>query len=115
MLGLKFENCNAFGLLVKFHGCTLDHSSFYETKMNQTVFSSCQLHGVDFTEAELKDTNFSNSDLRDAIFDGTNLENSDFRNTSNFTLDPERNNLKKSKFLRGDLAGLLSKYKIEIE
>ena len=38
MLGLHFENCNQFGLSFSFENCSLNHSSFYKTKIRKTVF-----------------------------------------------------------------------------
>lgn len=35
MLGLHFENCNEFGLSFIFENCSLDHSSFYRTKIKK--------------------------------------------------------------------------------
>jgi len=44
MLGLRFENCNDFGLAFTFNNCKLDHSSFYKLKLKKTSFKirSCK-------------------------------------------------------------------------
>src|SRR4051812_1582868 len=49
MLGIRFEDCNQFGLSISFDRCILDHSSFYKVRLRETTFRSCQLHEVDFT------------------------------------------------------------------
>jgi fluoroquinolone resistance protein len=53
MLGLRFSDCNAFGLSLAFDGCQLNHSSFYKTNITNTLFKNTQLHEVDFVETGL--------------------------------------------------------------
>ena len=115
MLGLRFENCNAFGLSFSFDNCQLNHSSFYKTKIKRTVFKNSQLHEVDFTACDLTNTLFDNCDLKGAIFENTNIEKADFRTSCNYSLDPEINRIKKAKFSISGVSGLLDKYDIEIE
>lgn len=43
MLGLRFENCNDFGLAFSFGNCKLDHSSFYKLKLKKMDFKNSQL------------------------------------------------------------------------
>jgi hypothetical protein len=43
-----------------------------------------------------------------------NLEKTDFRSSFNYSIDPEVNRIKKAKFDRAGLAGLLDKYDLEI-
>jgi fluoroquinolone resistance protein len=50
-----------------------------------------------------------------AIFDNTILEKADFRTSFNYSINPERNKMKKSKFSTAGIAGLLDKYDIEVE
>jgi uncharacterized protein YjbI with pentapeptide repeats len=115
MLGLLFDKCNPFGLTFIFENCHLNHSSFYKLKIHQTHFKDCQLQEVDFSETELKGSKFENCNLLNAIFDRTNLMSSDFRTSYNFSIDPEKNLLKKAKFSMSGIGGLLLKYEIEIE
>ena len=35
MLGLRFDQCNTLGLAVGFDQCSLNHSSFYKTKLKR--------------------------------------------------------------------------------
>jgi uncharacterized protein YjbI with pentapeptide repeats len=76
---------------------------------------NCTLHEVDFTEADLSASTFDNCDLLNASFDKTILEKADFRTSYNYIIDPENNRIKKAKFSRNGIAGLLNKYDIEIE
>ena len=115
MLGLHFEDCNEFALTFKFDSCTLDHSSFYKTRIIKTIFKDSRLTEVDFSECELTDSAFLNCDLSGAIFDSTNLEKVDFLTSYNYSLDPDKNKLKKTKFSSNGLPGLLTKYDIIIE
>lgn len=115
MLGLRFDTCHEFGLSFSFEGCQLGQSSFFKTKIKKTIFKNTQMRETDFAEADLTEASFENCDLAQAIFDHTILEKADFRTAYNFTIDPEINRVKKAKFSRTGIAGLLDKYEIEID
>ena len=74
-----------------------------------------QLQGVDFVQSELKNSMIVNCDLLDAIFDNTNMEKADFRDSRNYNIDPEINNVKHAKFSMPDVIGLLNKYNLKID
>lgn len=84
-------------------------------KVRKTTFENCQLHETDFTETDLTGSVFALCDLKDAVFDNAILEKVDFRTAIHYTLDPDRNNIKKAKFSAAGVIGLLSKYDISIE
>lgn len=90
-------------------------SSFFKLKMKSTRFENCNLQEADFTQSDLSGSVFENCDLQKAIFDNTNLERVDFRTSFNYVIDPDKNRIKKAKFSRTDVFGLLEKYDIEIE
>jgi fluoroquinolone resistance protein len=115
LLGLRFDAANQFGLSLSFENCTLNHSSFYKCRLPKIKMEGCQLQEVDFSEADLSEGVFTGCDLMHATFDQTNLEKADFRTASNFSIDPENNKLKKAKFSANGLAGLLSKYQLQID
>jgi fluoroquinolone resistance protein len=115
MLGLRFENCNDFLFEIHVDSCTHNLSSFYKLKLKKMRLKNCTLHEVDFTEADLSASTFDNCDLLNASFDKTILEKADFRTSYNYIIDPENNRIKKAKFSRNGIAGLLNKYDIEIE
>jgi fluoroquinolone resistance protein len=123
MLGLNFGGCDPFGLVVYFDTCILNHSSFSDiiapikkrVKLKQTVFKNSLLHEVDFTECDLTAAVFDNCDLTRTIFDRTILEKADFRSSFNYSIDPESNRIKKAKFSRSGIVGLLEKYDLEID
>lgn len=115
MLGVQFNNCNEFGFTVSFDGCLLDNASFYKLKLKKTTFKNCSLVNVDFAECDLTAASFENSNLQDAMFDNTIIEKADFTTAYNYTIDLAMNRIKKARFCKDGLAGLLSKYDIVIE
>ena len=70
---------------------------------------------MDFTEADLNNSVFDKCDLLNSKFDVTVLEGTDFRTAFNYSIDPEKNKIKKAKFSASGISGLLDKYDIEIE
>ncbi|MDD5765134.1 MAG: pentapeptide repeat-containing protein [Candidatus Marinimicrobia bacterium] len=115
LLGVHFDDCNDFLLSVSFKNCLLKLSTFYKLKLKMTKFDNCNLQETDFSETDLTGSVFTNCDLQKAMFDRTNLEKVDFRSAFSYSIDPEKNRIKKAKFSRMDIAGLLDKYDIEIE
>ena len=115
MLGLRFDNCSAFGLSFSFDTCQLNNSSFYKTKIKKTSFKNSQLQETDFTEADLTNSVFDNCNLLQAIFDHTMLEKADFRTSFNYSIDPEINRIKQARFSISEIAGLLNKSDIHIK
>lgn len=115
LLGLHFADCSPFGITLSFTACKLEHASFYNLKIPGTTFHGCDLHEADLSGADLSSTVFSDCDLTGAIFDGTNIEKADLRTAHNYIIDPENNRIKRAKFSVPAVAGLLSKYNIEID
>lgn len=115
LLGLHFENCNEFLFAAQFENCILNLSSFYKLKLKKQMFIRCTMHEVDLTGADLAGAAFNNCDLSRAKFENTNLEKADFRTSWNYSIDPGMNKIKKAKFSRQGIAGLLDQYDIEIE
>ena len=115
MMGLRFEDCNQFLLTVSFTGCLLNLSTFHKVKLKNTRFTNCSLQEVDFTETDLTATEFDVCNLLHAVFDNSILEKADLRTAINFSIDPERNKLKKAKFSATALSGLLHKYDLIIQ
>lgn len=115
MLGLRFDQCHAIGLSVKFVKCFLNHASFQKCRIRKTKFMDCQLEGVDFTGADLTAALFDKCKLQDAVFENTLLEMADLRSSFGIRLDPETNHLRKARFSLQELPGLLSKYDLIID
>lgn len=115
LLGLHFDDCSDFILTVYFENCILKLSSFYKLPLRKTKFIKCNLQDVDFTEANLCEALFEDCDLQHAIFEYTKLENADFYTSWYYSIDPDRNKLKKARFSKAGVVGLLDKYDLKIE
>jgi fluoroquinolone resistance protein len=115
LLGLHFEDCNQFGLSASFEKCNLNFSSFFKAKMKKTRFTNCTLNETDFTQSDFSESIFTECDFAKARFENTALEKADFRTAFNYSIDPERNRIKKAKFSLPWVVGLLDGYAIEIE
>jgi fluoroquinolone resistance protein len=115
LLGLHFEDCNQFGLAATFEDCILNLASFYKVNLKSFGFTNCSLIETDFTQSDLRGIIFEKCNFAGAIFDHTNLEKDDFSTSFNFSIDPEKNKIKKAKFSITGIIGLLDKYDIIIE
>jgi uncharacterized protein YjbI with pentapeptide repeats len=114
LLGVDFSKCNDFLFSVTFQECILELASFAELKIKKTTFRASNLREVDFTTTDLENSVFDDCDLQRAIFQQTNLEKVDFSSAYNYTIDPTLNRIKKAKFSRSEIHGLLNKYDIKI-
>jgi uncharacterized protein YjbI with pentapeptide repeats len=114
MQGLHFEACNPFLFEVSFERCSLNLSSFYQVKTKGTSFLHCNLQEVDFTEAHFPKAIFDECDLSGALFDHSNLIEADFRTAHSYEINPSINQLKKAKFSRDGLEGLVQSFGINI-
>ena len=114
LLGLHFNTCKDFLFSVSFKNCVLNISSFYKLKLKKTIFDSTKLEEIDFTEADLSGSVFKNCDLTKTVFDNTILQKVDFRTARNYSINPNKNNIKKAKFSLPEIVGLLDTYDIEI-
>lgn len=115
LLGVNFASADPFLFETYFENCHMQLVSFYKMKLKNTKFINCQLQDADFAEADLTNASFRECDLNKAVFDSTILEKADLRTAHNYAIDPERNRLKKAKFSRDGLHGLLHKYNIDID
>ncbi|NDV17173.1 pentapeptide repeat-containing protein [Muricauda sp. TY007] len=114
MVGLQFETCNQLLLSLNFVGCNLSVASFIGMHLPSIQFNDCKLHQTDFSEAHLKQAEFSGCDLENTLFENTNLEQADFTSALNFNIDPSINQLRKTRFSRDGLIGLLKKYDLVV-
>ncbi|WP_195209351.1 MULTISPECIES: pentapeptide repeat-containing protein [Bacteroides] len=114
MTGINFTLSNRFGLSVEFRNCLLSYALFTEMKLKGTRFTRCDLQNADFMETQLPEAKFTECDLCYASFHHTNLEKADFSTARNYTLNPAANRLKKARFSRYGLEGLLTGLGIEV-
>jgi len=114
LAGARFDLCRDFGLSFRFVNSALNYASFHNKVVRKTVFSQCSLQGTDFTDADLSESVFDQCDFSGAQFDRTTLEKADLSTSRNIVLLPENNKIKKAKFSRDNIEGLLAKYDLEI-
>lgn len=115
LIGVRFEDLNDSLISFRFQNCQLDYASFFALRTKNTIFKDCSCMGTDFTETDLTGASFSGSNLGKAIFEQTILDKVNFSEAHDFTIDPERNSLKKTRFSKDGLLGLLKKYDIVVE
>jgi uncharacterized protein YjbI with pentapeptide repeats len=100
---------------VEFKDCVLDYAKFYTLKLKGTTFSNCSLIAVDFMNSDLTEVVFDNCDLHKSVFVDAVANKADFTTSYNFSIDPEKNKLKKARFSEAGLKGLLDKYDIIVK
>jgi uncharacterized protein YjbI with pentapeptide repeats len=107
LLGLRFDQCHAFLLELAFDTCILDLGSFHGLRLRKTVFRNCRLRETDLSGADLSGASFAGCDLGGAVFDRTVLEGADLRTAHHYSIDPAKNRIRKARFSRDGLEGLL--------
>jgi len=115
LLGMRFDQADDFLFSVSFDHCFLNHSSFYKKKLKGSQFLYCKMEEVEFSEADLSFSVWDGTDLSRAKFENTLLERADFRLALHFSIDPEKNKIKKAKFSLPGVLGLLDVYDLDIE
>jgi uncharacterized protein YjbI with pentapeptide repeats len=113
--GVNFSRSLDFLMEMHFDGCILDNAVFYKKKNKKAVFKDCSMVETDLAEADLSGCRFDNCNMQRAAFDQTTLKNADLSTSFNFIIDPDNNDLKKTKFSVHGLPGLLVKYGLDIK
>jgi len=114
MTGTNFTASNGFSLSFSFENCLLSYAIFQELKLQGTHFAKCMLQEAEFSGANLSGAVFEECDLSRAAFQHTNLEGADFTTARNYTINPNQNRLRKARFSRYGLEGLLGSFGIEV-
>ena len=114
LIGLNFHECADMLFSVRFENCLLDYASFINKKMSKTSFKNSSLKSTVFSNTTLNKALFDNTDLQGAVFDKTNLQEANLTTAYNFSIDPEKNMIRKAKFSQQGLLGLLAKYDIQV-
>jgi fluoroquinolone resistance protein len=115
LTGVDLSKCKDFLFSADFENCILDYLSLHKKKNKKAKFINCSIKGADLTEADLAECIFQNCDLESATFDRTVLTGANLTSAFNFTIDPEKNQIRKAKFSQDGLAGLLVNYGIIVE
>ena len=115
LIGLNFNRVKDFGFYITAKNCNLSYATFERKKLNKSSFNDCLMKGVNLTQTDLSSSKITNCDFSEAVFEQTNIESVDFTTSINFLIDPAMNRVKKAKFSRHDLSGLLYRYQLIIE
>ncbi|WP_417351599.1 pentapeptide repeat-containing protein [Flavobacterium alkalisoli] len=113
--GVNFAMVDSLLFKFEFKDCILDYAKFYTLKMKSTVFTDCRIIAADFMSADLTGAIFDNCDLHKSVFMDTIANKTDFYSSYNFTIDPEKNKLKRAIFSQSGLKGLLTKHEIIVK
>lgn len=114
LVGVRFDECNAFSLQLRFENCIISHGSFAQVRMQKSIFRNTKLLEVDFASTDLTGSLFDQCTLPLCVFDRSILENVDFSTSMEFSIDPENNRMGQAIFSTQHLSGLLDKYKLRI-
>ena len=115
LTGVRFEDCNTFGLSFNMLDCNATHTSFFRLKLKKSVFTNIQFFESDFSESDFTESVFDMCDFSGAVFYQTRLEKSDFRTSRDFIIDPTKNNVKKARFSLLGLKGLVHAFHIMVD
>ena len=106
-MGVDFRRIDTFILTFKFEKCLIDGCNF----------SDLILQGVDFLESDVKNCFYSKTDLTGCTFSGSDLSKTefhdcdltevDFRQAINYSINPDTNKFKKTKFSSPEVISLL--------
>jgi fluoroquinolone resistance protein len=92
---------------VDFIDCVLNHSTFSGLKMKQIQIVRCIAHDVSFEEADLTQADCTFTDFNSSRFMHTNLTEANFTSATNYSIAPQLNVLKKTKFSLPEAMALL--------
>lgn len=115
IVGVDFSKCSKMAFSLTFDNCILEYAIFHKNNLKNFIFTECRMSGTSFLEANLTSAMFVRCDLSKTIFERSNLEKADFTSSRNYSINPETNKLKKTKFSLPDVVGLLDNLDIIIE
>jgi fluoroquinolone resistance protein len=100
-------NAISLGDPLRFTNCVISHSTFIGIKLRKIMITDTTAKDVDFREVDLSRVDFCGTDLTDSIFADTNLAEADLSKARNYSISPEKNNLKGAKFSLPEALSLL--------
>lgn len=92
---------------IDFDRCALNHSTFIGLSLRGIDLTRCVARDVDFTEADLSRANLTHTDFSQSRFLHTDLTEADLTDATNYSIAPNRNVLKKTKFSLPEAISLL--------
>jgi fluoroquinolone resistance protein len=107
---IKFVDC-------VFRGCNLSMAAVSATVFRDVRFADCKMLGMRFDQASAFGFSclFEGCTLDHSSFYQMKIKKADLRTAFNYSIDPERNRMKKAKLALAGVRGLLGKYDIVIE
>jgi uncharacterized protein YjbI with pentapeptide repeats len=112
--GVNFSMCDQLLFSVEFKDCRLDYAKFYTLKIKGTLFTDCSMVAVDFMNTDLTEVMFDNCNLHQSLFHDSIAVKADFTSSYNYSIDPEKNKLRRARFSQDGLKGLLEKHEIVV-
>ena len=115
LVGLHFDKANTISFSIQFNSCKIEVCSFVNMNLKLCEFNQTRIKECDFSNSDLTNIVFEECDLIGSIFSNTILDKTDFRTATNYRIHPETNRLKKTRFSRSNLEGLLRDYDIRLD
>jgi fluoroquinolone resistance protein len=128
LVNVQFRNCKVIGVKfsennarippsLSFEDCVLNGSSFAGVSFYKSKVYQCEARDTDFFRADMRECDCRYTDFHHAILSEANLQKADFRFAQNYSLNVLENptRLKKAKFSRDSLEGLLNDLNIIVE
>lgn len=100
-------NAISLGDPVRFTKCIISHSTFIGINLRKIKITDTTAKNVDFREVDLSCVDFAGTNLTDSMFANTNLSEADLTKARNYTIAPEKNNLKGARFSLPEAMSLL--------
>lgn len=92
---------------IDFSSCSINHSTFIGLSLRGIHLTRCVARDVDFTEADLTRANCTHTDFSQSRFLHTDLTEADFSDAINYSIAPNLNVLKRTKFSLPEAVSLL--------
>jgi uncharacterized protein YjbI with pentapeptide repeats len=108
LMGIDWSGVRGIAFSVSFEGCTLSHSTFADLKMQGAVIRDCKAHEVAFMGVDLSKALFAGTDLHGARFMDTVLVDTDLSEAVNYSISPQQNRLRRTKFSEEAVLALAS-------
>jgi fluoroquinolone resistance protein len=108
MLGINWTATAKAFFSIALGNCIINDSVFADANLKDIKMIDCVARRVDFEGADLTGADCRQTDFEGANFTRTNLTKADFRNAQNYSINPEANTLKKTRFSMPEAMSLLS-------
>ena len=125
----RFEDCKLVGVnwidahwprrgglnSLTFLRCILSHSTFAGLSLKRMTLKDCTAIDVVFSDADLTETDCTGTDFSESRFFHTNLTKADFRGATGYSIAPDQNTLRKTRFSLPEAISLLHSLDIVLE